>query len=88
MTLFKFYLLQKIEKETTIISEESGDLLIDNVYVVVLPCKDVVRIREGDSTLFESQKASILHSPDGIFRYNCVRFFCSFAANCVTSCSF
>lgn len=57
MTLFKYYLLQKIEKETTIVSKESGDLLIDDVCVVILPCKDVVRIREGDSTLFESQSS-------------------------------
>ena len=55
VTLFKFYLKQKIEKEITIVAKESGDLLMDDVYIVILPCKDVIRIKEGNSSLFESQ---------------------------------
>ena len=53
--LFKYYLQQKIEKETTIISEQSGDLLIDDIYIVLLPCTDRIRIKEGDSYFFEGQ---------------------------------
>ncbi len=55
VTLFRFYLKQKIEKEITIVAKESGDLLMDDVYIVILPCKDVIRIKEGNSSLFESQ---------------------------------
>lgn len=53
MTLFKYYLQQKIEKETTIIAEQSGDLLIDDVYVVLYPYADGIRIKEGNSCFFE-----------------------------------
>ncbi len=55
VTLFKFYLKQKIEKEITIVAKESGDLLMDDVYIVILPDTDVIRIREGSSILFESK---------------------------------
>lgn len=40
--LLKFYLQQKIEKEITIVSKESGDLLIDTVDLIIMPNKKVV----------------------------------------------
>lgn len=55
MPLFKYYLQQKIETETTIISKQSGDLLIDDIYIVLLPCTDGFRLKEGNSNSFVGQ---------------------------------
>ena len=40
--LIKFCMLDKISKETTLISELSGNLLIDCIYVVLSPDKDCI----------------------------------------------
>lgn len=58
MSLFKYYLQQKIEKEITIVSDQSGDFLRDDLYVVILPCKDGVRIKEGGVNLLEAPNST------------------------------
>ena len=52
MRLFNFYLQQKITKELTIVSKESGDLLIDDIYVILLPNKDIRFEDERNNVIF------------------------------------